>query len=281
MGGLHFFGFFDIITVDPRIPGQGVPRGKGISDEDEDEMRIVFFGSSHGRPEPGRRCSSALIEVGERRYFIDMGTQSIEQLITRGLPPESVAAIFITHMHGDHTNGLLSFLDLCSWTYREADPAVYLPGDAEGTREAIAAWLACNGTRLRPFAFHRVEAGQIYDDGALRVSAYQTKHTEASYAYLVEGEGKRVLFGGDMSHGGPATDFPTEVLEKPLDLAVCESAHFRATEYVPVLGGGRGLGMLCFNHYSPRFLSSVLEAKEALSGEFPVILATDGLEITL
>ena len=46
-------------------------------------MRIVFFGSSHGVPEPGRRCSSAMIEVGERRYFIDMGTQSIEQLITR------------------------------------------------------------------------------------------------------------------------------------------------------------------------------------------------------
>jgi ribonuclease BN (tRNA processing enzyme) len=33
-------------------------------------MKITFFGSSHGFPEPHRRCSSTLIEIGENRYFI-------------------------------------------------------------------------------------------------------------------------------------------------------------------------------------------------------------------
>ena len=99
-------------------------------------MRIVFFGSSHGVPEPGRRCSSAMIEVGERRYFIDMGTQSIEQLITRRMAPNSVKGIFFTHMHGDHTNGLISFVDLCTWYFKDVDPAIFLP---EPMDDAIAA----------------------------------------------------------------------------------------------------------------------------------------------
>ena len=38
-------------------------------------MRIVFFGSSHGVPEPNRKCSSAMVSVGENNYFIDMGVR--------------------------------------------------------------------------------------------------------------------------------------------------------------------------------------------------------------
>ena len=90
-------------------------------------MRIVFFGSSHGVPEANRRCSSAMIEVGDRRYFIDMGTQSIEQLITRRMAPNSVKGIFFTHMHGDHTNGLVSFVDLCTWYFKDVRPGIYVP----------------------------------------------------------------------------------------------------------------------------------------------------------
>lgn len=243
-------------------------------------MRLVFFGSGHGKPEPARRCSSTLIEVGDARYFVDMGSQSIEGLIDRNMPPESIRAVFVTHMHGDHNNGLISFLDLCSWAYRETEPEIFLPGDTEGARAAIAAWLSCNGTKLRPFAFHHVEEGVVFDDGVLRVTAYRTAHIDFSYAYLLEAEGKRILFSGDLSHH-PAEDFPYAALLSPLDLAIVESAHFAATEYIPILGESDCVRRLCFNHYSSRFLASVLEAKAILSEKFEVLLATDGMELQL
>ena len=244
-------------------------------------MKIVFFGTSHGAPEAGRRCSAAMIEVGEARYFIDMGTQAVEGLADRGIPAESVRAILVTHLHNDHTDGLLSFLSLCSWRYTEADPTIYLPGDTEGARGAIAAWLSCNGVTLRPFDFCHVEAGLIFDDGILRVTAYRTLHTDASFAYLVEAEGKRVLFSGDLAGGGPAKDFPREVLDAPLDLAICESAHFPATGYLPLFAGNANLLRLCFNHYTPRHLASVEETMAALSGKIETFLAVDGMEIIL
>ena len=242
-------------------------------------MRIVFLGSSHGIPEPNRRCSSALIEVGENRYFIDMGCQSIEDLINRNISPDSIKGIFITHMHGDHTNGLLSFLDISSWKFKTVDPVIFLPGQMEESVNAIRGWVQCNGVPLRDFRFQPVKEGALFDDGIIRVTAYRTKHIADAYAYLVEAEGKRVLFSGDL-YRDPQEDFPVSVFSAPVDLAICESAHFFATAYLPILKDQPNLKKLCINHYSEFRLSSVLEMPAALP-DIPVLRAHDGMEITL
>lgn len=243
-------------------------------------MRIVFIGSSHGVPEPNRRTSSILLEVGENRYFIDMGTHSMEQLITRHIPTESVKGIFITHMHGDHTNGLPAFLDLCSWYFKNADPVVFLPEPFEDTVATLRSWIQCNGVTMRPFRFRPVKEGLMYQDEHIRVSAYRTRHADDSYAYLVEAQGKRVFFSGDLCTKGPQEDFPMSIFEQPVDLAVCESAHFPATAYLPIFEGVHNLKHLCFTHYIPAHISSILAMADALPG-VTVSRAEDGTEIFL
>ena len=242
-------------------------------------MKLTFFGSSHGVPEPHRRCASILIEVGQSRYFIDMGTQSIEKLIDRRIPPESVKGIFITHMHGDHTDGLIAYLDLCNWYYKTADPKIYLPADPEEIRDCIDRWLTLNSHPLRPFDFRQVKEGTLYDDGVIRLTAFQTMHTADSYAYLLEAEGKRVLFSGDLKVR-TAEDFPVSVLDKPLDLAICECAHFEATVYLPYFENRDNVKKLCFNHYSDRFFPSILQVEKALTN-IEAFHATDDMEIFL
>ena len=90
-------------------------------------MRITFFGSSHGVPEPNRKCSCAMVEAGGRKYLIDAGTDPVDELVKRGIGISEIRAVFITHLHGDHTDGLVHFLDLLSWYYKEASPAFYVP----------------------------------------------------------------------------------------------------------------------------------------------------------
>lgn len=243
-------------------------------------MRIVFFGASHGVPEPNRKCSCTMIEVGEARYFIDMGVNAIDGLITRGISPDKVKTVFVTHMHGDHTDGMIPFVDLCSWYFKNTEPVFYVPEDPDKVKSAILGWFACTGTKMREFEFNRVQEGALYDDGVLKVTAYRTLHIDESYCYLIEAEGKRVFFSGDMCHKGPQNDFPTCIFEKPVDLAICEAAHFHATEYLPMFEGQSNLKKLCFNHYSDKHLASVLEMKTLLP-DIPVIRAFDGLEITV
>ena len=167
-------------------------------------MQITFLGASHGVPEANRRCSCTLIETNGRYYFIDMGVNTIDALRTRGIEVEDVKGIFITHMHGDHTNGLISFVDLISWYFKTADPEICLP-NLEGV-EAIRAWLKANHCEMRDLRFKKVTDGTIFDDGYLKVTAIPTQHCPDSHAFFVEVEGKAVLFTGDLKH--PNVDFP-------------------------------------------------------------------------
>ncbi len=242
-------------------------------------MRITFFGTSHGYPEPNRKCSSALVEVCGKRILIDIGCNATEELITRGMTLDSVDAIFVTHMHGDHSNGLITYLDVCSWKFKTADPEIFLPADVKKVYDCANTWTSLNGVSLRDFRMKEISEGVIYDDGNVKVTAFRTMHIDVSYAFLIEADGKRVLFSGDLCHKGPEHDFPVSVLDKPLDLAICESAHFEATKYLPIFEGNKNLKTLCFNHYSPRRTKSVYEVRD--TAEFPVIIAFDGTQIEI
>jgi len=65
-----------------------------------------------------------MLEIKGRYYFIDMGTPVIDHLVTAGIPIDAVKGVFITHMHGDHTNGLIHFVDLISWYFKTSDPTI-------------------------------------------------------------------------------------------------------------------------------------------------------------
>ena len=187
-------------------------------------MQITFLGASHGVPEANRRCSCTLIETNGRYYFIDMGVNAIDALRTRGIEVEDVKGIFITHMHGDHTNGLISFVDLISWYFKTADPEICLP-NLEGV-EAIRAWLKANHCEMRDLRFKKVTDGTIFDDGYLKVTAIPTQHCPDSHAFFVEAEGKAVLFTGDLKH--PNVDFPKIAKEKPTEFIICEAERHAA-----------------------------------------------------
>lgn len=242
-------------------------------------MHITFLGTSHGVPEPNRGCSCTMIEAGGRRYLIDAGTDPTPKLISRGISPTEISAVFLTHMHNDHSDGLIPFLALCSWYYKTAKPEIYVPED--GVKEAVSAWFRVTHIELpERIAIRRYSEGPIYDDGVLRVTALRTGHIAESFAFVLEAEGKTVLFSGDMKYlDGPETDFARFVEKYPkLDLAVGESAHFEADLYLPALQA-HPPKQFVLNHYSWRYAESCWRLRNQLLDVLPVTLATDGHEI--
>jgi len=242
-------------------------------------MKITFVGSSHGVPEPNRKCSCIMVEVGEKIYFVDMGAPAVDAIITRGLDINNVKGVFITHMHGDHTNGLIQFIDLATWYFRQTQPVFVLPCPEEA-KAGINAWLSANFIpEMREFEFRKTEPGVVYDDGTVRMTAIATQHCKLSHAYLLEAEGKAVLFTGDLKN--PQVDFPAIAFEKHLDLLVCESAHFSTLDYLPVLEKC-DIDKVCVNHYSDRFLVDVMQLLQAMKEKGrPALRATDDLIITV
>ena len=241
-------------------------------------MKITIIGSSHGVPEANRKCSCIMVQVGGNVYYVDMGTSGIDPLRKRNIPVETVKGIFITHMHGDHINGLVEFVDLITWYFHDADPVVCLPNPDAG--KIIDSWLDVthNGCR-KEIRYEKTHPGLVFDDGLLRVTAIPTRHDENSHAYLLEAEGKRVLITGDMKH--PGVDFPTAALDKPLDLLIGEAAHFEAEEYLPVFEKCH-IKKFCVTHYTDHFLPGVIHLCETLNSRgIKALRATDDLELTV
>lgn len=238
-------------------------------------IRITFIGASHGVPEPNRKCSCTMLEISGRYYFIDLGTPPIDHLVTAGIPIEAVKGVFITHMHGDHTNGLVPFVDLLSWYFKTADPTICLP-DLEGAK-ALAHWIKTTQSTSRDLRYEEVRPGVLYDDGFVKVSAIPTLHVERSFAYFLEAEGKAMLFTGDLKH--PDRDFPVVAKERATDLIVCESAHFSAIDYLPHLCQCKTKSIVV-NHYQGKMIPSILQLAGELE-EIPVNLAYDGRVIVL
>lgn len=197
----------------------------------EDFMKITFLGTSHGVPAADRHCSCAMIEVGENVYIFDAGAPVVEGILKSGHAMDDLKAVFITHVHSDHTGNLFSLANLCSWFFRTTNVNFYIP-----EQRLWDGLLAYNkGTSDAPFASERLhdivfDEDFVYDDGVLRVTPIPTKHlfkmNHPAYGFVIEGDGKRVLITGDMSQGLDYDDFPTVTFEEHFDIVVSELAHF-------------------------------------------------------
>lgn len=189
-------------------------------------MKIDFLGTSHGVPAPDRYCQSILVEIGERGYLIDAGAPVTDLLTRRGIDFARIKGVFITHMHGDHVNGLVHFLNLSSWYYKDVDLDVYLPDPAAVEQyQALLQMLHHRPIDFGRIRLHAYTAGAVFDDGVLSVKAIPTAHLEngLAYGFLLRGEGHSIRITGDMQKS--LEDFPVWDPQEKVELLITECAH--------------------------------------------------------
>lgn len=238
-------------------------------------MKITFIGTSHGVPEADRKWTSVMVSVGENTYLVDAGSYVTDGIIRAGRTLDSLRALFVTHQHGDHMNGLPPLINIISWYFKDAAPTIFLPN--EGIAEPLTAIVDFGiGEHLRDVDYRVIREGLIYDDGVLRVRAIPTKHILGgkfpSFAFLFEAEGKKVLFTGDLSHS--CEDFPREATEEDIDLVVTEGAHFCLTQKEDILSKARTKKMYVSHYYYKKNGGEI--EKFAADMPFEVFLAEDG-----
>ncbi|HKP86312.1 MAG TPA: ribonuclease Z [Blastocatellia bacterium] len=73
-------------------------------------MRVIPLGTSSGKPTLKRNVSALAIAREAEWLLFDCGEGTQMQVARAGLNPNRLAAIFITHLHGDHFNGLAGLL---------------------------------------------------------------------------------------------------------------------------------------------------------------------------
>ena len=241
-------------------------------------MNVTFLGTSDGVPRPGHYCTSTMIEVNGAIYLIDTGAPVVDLLLEMGKHPSQIKAIFNTHGHGDHLDGLLPLLDLCNWAFKSASYDVYL------TEQKIAdGFIGClqsmspNPVDTARLRMHEFSEGKFYEDENIKVTAIRTHHCDPkpSYAFLVEAGDLKALFTGDLSQFFHKDDFPKIAFEQEMNLIVCEMAHFGVEHITPYLEKCRAKHVI-FNHYQLRKERDIQHLMQCTPLPFPISMAQDG-----
>ena len=257
-------------------------------------MKITVLGSCSGtEPMPGRHQTSVALETGGKLYFIDAGENAGYASYLAGIDQQKTAAIFITHTHMDHTGGLPHLL----WNFRKI--STLSPGhqaQMEGkviqihmpnlsVFDGVMAMLrASEGNYETVFHLdpHLLRDGVAYDQDGFKLTAYHNHHLGEpipglpwlSYTFVVEAEGKKVLFSGDFR------DF-SEIAPQMegCDLVFLETGHHTTAGLCQELkDSGIQVGKVVFYHHGLAILhnfESELAAAKAVLGD-QVAFSNDG-----
>jgi len=202
-----------------------------------DSVRITIFGSAAGFPTKARTNTAIGIWHERDLHLFDAGEPVAAHLARRGLPPDRLRSVFITHMHADHSAGLPMLLQWLQLNKRGRPLSLYLPsasaGAFQGVLEMHYLFLETLGFEL---SIRSLKAGQVYEEGGLSVMALESRHLDGqadrleraglepkghSFSFAVTVGGKRLFISGDLAQASEVI-----IPAAGANLAIVELAHF-------------------------------------------------------
>jgi ribonuclease BN (tRNA processing enzyme) len=171
---------------------------------------LVLLGTGGGPSPKAERSSPAnAVRVDGSTYVVDCGNGVPRQLVKAGIPLDSLKALLITHHHADH-NGDLGALLHAAWTYLEAPVQVIGPPPLARVltsffeMQAYDIAMRCATDGREPLqelvqVEEIVEAGVVFSDDAVTVTAARVHHPpiEYAFAYRFDTSDRSVVFSGD------------------------------------------------------------------------------------
>ncbi len=185
---------------------------------------VVMLGTGTPIPDPDRSGPAVAIIVDSVAYLFDAGVGAVRRATEAGRrgvkafapatpsaqPNPRFAAVFLTHLHSDHTLGLADVI-LTPWVQGRTNPLdVYGPDGTDGLvdgildgnaiditeRVASAGGPGAEGWRVR---VHEVGEGEVFRDARITVRAFRVPHggLEDAFGYRVETPDRVIVISGD------------------------------------------------------------------------------------
>ena len=148
-------------------------------------MQITFLGTSSGVPTRSRNVSGIALRLPQRAevWLFDCGEGTQHQLLRSDLRVSQIRRIFVTHMHGDHTFGLMGLLASCGLAGNPERIDIYGPPDLD---EYLKACKRYSQTHFSyPVKVHTVKPGVVFEDEEFSVSCAPLKHRVPAFGYRI------------------------------------------------------------------------------------------------
>ena len=219
-----------------------------------DGLHAAFCGTGTPLPDRTRAGPCLAVIAGQHLFVFDAGDGASETLSLMGINQSEIEALFLTHIHSDHIDGL-DTVALQHWANGPATQpllVIGLPGTSRvvaGLNEAYAIDQAYRtnhhgpeimppsgaGMVAREFALPLAdgEETELHNADGVRIVAFRVDHAPAAaVGYRVEYGGRSIAISGDTARSASLTQAARgadllvhEVISPPLDAIMHQSAQ--------------------------------------------------------
>lgn len=194
-------------------------------------LNVVICGAGSPMPDPHRAGPCVAVIAGERLMIVDAGSGAVRNFAPAGILAGRIEAVFITHFHSDHIDGL-GELELQRWGNGAHSSPLPVHGP-RGIEEVVAGFnqaytqdfkyrVAHHGPTIIPpmgaggiaVPFELPAEGQgtvVLEADGLKVTAFAVNHAPISPAvgYRFDYQGRSVVISGDTSKSANLQKFAT------------------------------------------------------------------------
>jgi ribonuclease BN (tRNA processing enzyme) len=191
-------------------------------------VTITFVGSGDSFGSGGRFNTCFLVDTPGFRFCIDFGATSLVALNRLNIPHNSIDAILLTHLHGDHCGGVpFLLMDAMLGAKRQTPLLIAGPKDTTTRMVDVAAALMPGMQVMTPkfqVTYADMECFVKHRFGPLTVTTYPAVHTKETNptSMRVEIAGKTIAYTGDSEW---TEHMPT--LAHDADLLIAECYFYR------------------------------------------------------
>lgn len=190
-------------------------------------VTVTFVGTGDAFGSGGRLQTCILITAPGIRFAVDFGASSLIGLRQQSIDPNSIDAILLTHLHGDHCGGLpFLLLDAMLGSKRSTPLIVIGPVGTKTHLERMQDALFPGSHVMKPrfqLTYEEVSPSVVTEISGLVINAVEARHTKETNPLAVRvtvGE-KDIAYTGD----GELTQELIQMVEGA-DLLVAESYFF-------------------------------------------------------
>ncbi|MEU6263675.1 MBL fold metallo-hydrolase [Saccharopolyspora shandongensis] len=223
------------------------------------KTKLVLLGTAGGpTPKRGRSAPAQAVVVGDRSYLIDAGNGVARQLVTAGIPLNSLTAVGVTHHHSDHNTDLGAVVQLSWCADLERPVRLFGPPPLTEMMDHFARYADTDvSTRIldegRP-EFRRLliaedvlAQGPVYEDDRVRISAARVNHPPMhALAYRIDTDDRSIVISGDTTPCQELID-----LADGADVLVHEVMHLPSIEPLMLRTNGSRLRRHLLDSHTP------------------------------
>lgn len=150
-------------------------------------MKLTILGCYAATPRTLNNPTSQVLEMQNRLFLIDCGEGTQVQLRKKKIKFSKINHIFISHLHGDHSFGLIGVISTFAMLGRETDLHIYGP---VGIKEFILTQLRLSGSYTQyGLYFHELSSQEseiVFEDEKVIVKTIPLKHRVYANGYLFQ-----------------------------------------------------------------------------------------------